>query len=126
MSIALAALISRLQQAVPPRDDIPTANQYELAVKDAALDLSSRLALRKRAEIQVVSGTATYDLPADFLSLIRLETNLTGEGDTLITDQGLVPLPLDLSEDFTTGGQQITFYPTPGYSATRYAWYRAA
>lgn len=125
MAIAQASMETRVLADVVARDGIPSRTQVTLAVRDAALDLSRRRSLRKRAEILVDSGTATYELPADFISLIRLESLLAEGQEVLNTPQGLIPIADTFQEEVTIAGGQITFYPTPGYSATRYLWYRA-
>jgi hypothetical protein len=123
--ISLAAIVERLTGDVPLYGGIPTAAQVEQAIKDAVADLSARRSLRKRAEIVVDSGQASYELPADFLAPIRLESLLAAEGEALITPQGIIPVGASFQEEFTIAAGQITFYPTPTYSATRYLWYRA-
>ena len=80
MSIALSALVSRLQSDVPARNDLPSSAQYEQAIKDAVSDYSGRRPLRKLTTLSIVSGTSTYDLPDDFLKVIRLESLLSQDG----------------------------------------------
>lgn len=125
MAVALADLVSRLEDAVPANNGTPSSAQYTQAVKDAVNDLSDRAALRKRAAISMVSGTASYELPADFLGVIRLESLLSPDSEALITPSGIIPVSSGFKETFTIAGQQITFYPTPNYNAARYLWYRA-
>lgn len=125
MSVALADLVTRLAEAVPAYNGIPSAAQTELAVKDAVADLSGRRSLRKRAGISVTGGIATYDLPADFVSLIRLESLLAEGQGVLNTPQGLIPVPDTFREKVAIAGGHITFYPTPTYTATRVLWYRS-
>jgi hypothetical protein len=66
----------------------------------------------------VVSGTATYDLPDDFLRLIYLESFATADG-VLISSEGIIPLSTDWSEEHTIANGQITFHPTPDYTMDR-------
>jgi hypothetical protein len=125
MAVSLANLISRLQVNIPAKGDTPSAAQYDQAVKDAVLDFSSRCPLKKLATITVVSGTAVYDLPADFTRLIKVESLLSPEGGVLVTDAGLIPVSASYEERFTVGGGKVTFYPTPTYTTARYVWYAA-
>jgi len=121
----LAALIAELQSEVPAVDSVPTTAQYTQAIKDAVNDFSRRCGLAKIGSISVVSGTATYALPTDFMKLISMDA-LTGVEGVLIATSGLIPLSKNWDETWTIVNQQITFYPTPSYSLTRYFKYKAA
>jgi hypothetical protein len=126
MSILLSTLVARLQEDVPAEDGVPSETQYENAIQDAVRDFSERCGLEQIGTLNVVSGTSTYDLPADFLRMIRLETiaNL-GEG-VLHSADGLIPVSVDWCEKHTIRNGQITFYPIPRYSMARDFHYKAA
>ncbi|HZM24996.1 MAG TPA: hypothetical protein VFC02_24810 [Anaerolineales bacterium] len=125
MSIELSELVERLQGDVPDEGGVPSEEQYENAVKDAVRDFSERCGVTQIGMIDVVSGTATYDLPADFLKLIKL-TTLTGEGVLHSSSGQLIPLSSDWCEKPTIRNGQITFYPIPRYTLTRDIYYKAA
>lgn len=120
----LSELIERLQGDVPAEDDVPSEEQYENAVKDAVQDFSERCGVTQIGTINIVSGTATYDLPADFLKLIKL-TTLTGDGVLHSASGQLIPVPADWCERHTIRNGQITFYPIPRYTLTRDIHYKA-
>jgi hypothetical protein len=76
--------------------------------------------MQKITPINVVSGTASYALPADFrkmISLTKLRANKPG--NVLITDSGLMPLSTTVQERVMVQGAQIVIYPTPAYTMTR-------
>jgi hypothetical protein len=125
MAVSLATLKSKLEGAVPARNSIPGSQQYEDAVQDAVADYSDRVPLQKLATLSIVSGTATYDLPDDFLKVIRLETLASADG-VLFSSDGLVPTNASYQERYYVVGTQITFTPTPQYSMSRDLWYAAA
>lgn len=124
MTVALSELVNRLQAAVPPRDDVPSAADYAQHVKDAVLQLAQDVPLPRTAELAVVHGMATYDLPADFLFLIELPS-LCHPAGLLVSANGLVPVPTTWQERYEIRDGQITFYPTPTYTATRCLRYAA-
>lgn len=126
MAVSLATLQSRLQAAVPARNSIPAAAQYEQAVKDAVWDFSNRVPLRKLTTVDVVNGTATYNLPSDFLRIIKLDDVVSRDDDVIVSEGGLIPVSNSYRERYSVAGGQITFYPTPQYTASRYLWYGAA
>jgi hypothetical protein len=121
----LAALISELQSEVPAVNSVPTTAQYTQAIKDAVADFSRRCGLAKVGSIAVLSGTASYDLPDDFMKLISMNA-LAGQGDVIISNAGIIPVPLGWEETWTISNKVITFYPTPGYALTRYFKYKSA
>lgn len=122
----LAALVAELQSEVPAVNSVPTTAQYEQAVKDAVLDFSRRCGLGKWAELSIISGTATYNLPADFLKMITLEI-LTGVDGTISADRSLIAVSSDWEEEqWTIANKVITFVPTPQYTLTRDYKYKAA
>lgn len=121
----LAELMERLDGAVPVRNGIPSAEQRQAALFDAVEALNHRAPRTKIASLAVVAGQDTYNLPADFILLIKIDNLATPEG-ILISDYGLIPLPASgWSEEYTISGQAITFYPTPSYSTTRRITYAA-
>jgi len=124
MSIALSDLIEQLQEDVPAVDSVPSEAQYERAVKDAVRDFSRRAGQEKLAEIEVVSGSATYDLPTDFLSVIAWQ-GIWSPDNILNTPQGLIPVPEGWRERINIRNGQLTILPTPTYSMTRELRYKA-
>ena len=124
MSTTLAELVSRLESAVAARDGVPSAEQYEQAVKDAVDDYSDRNSMRKVTTLSIVAGTAEYDLPDDFLRVIRL-TAFTAQDGAVVTSAGLVPVGPQFQETFHVAGGKIVFYPTPQYTMARDLFYAA-
>lgn len=126
MSKLLSELVSKLELDVPAEDGVPSTVQYENAVKDAIADFSEQCGLEQIGTLNIVSGTASYDLPADFLKLIRL-TALGGEGVLFSTNSQIIPLSgSSWCEKHTIRNGQITFYPIPRYSIAREFAYKAA
>lgn len=125
MSVLLSTLEARLTTDVPAVDGVPSTTQYENAIKDAVRDFSERCGVEQIGTLNVVPGTATYDLPADFLKLIVLETFESIDG-VIITASGLIPTNITYEERFTIRNGQITFYPTPSYTMARDFRYKAA
>lgn len=124
MSVSLATLVSRLTTAVPARSSVPSASQYQQCVEDAVADLSARCPNEKITTISVVSGTATYTLPSDFLYDVLLESMISETG-VVISSTGILPVDADWDEEITYAGQTLTITPTPTYTASRYLWYAA-
>jgi len=118
-------MVSQLQSEIPAVDGAPTTAQYNQAVKDAVMDFSRRCGLVKIASLAIVSGTATYALATDFLKLISMDA-LVGMDGVIVSNNGLIPLSKDFEEEWTIVNKQVTFYPTPAYSMTRYYKYKAA
>ena len=119
MSTALADLVSRVQAAVPAMGGLPTDEQYRQAVRDGVEALNDKLLRRKITTLAVVSGTASYALPADFVRMIRL-AGLAGGDGIMIVPEGIIPMNAATREEtWTISNGQITFYPTPGYTMTR-------
>ncbi len=122
--IHLSELVEKLQSDVPAQDGVPSETQYERAIKDAVADFGRRAGRKKISALNIVSGTAGYDLPADFLKIIKLSGLYAGDG-VLNTASGLVPLSADYEETYTVANGVITFYPTPGYTMQRTLTYKA-
>lgn len=116
MSISLYALSDRLEDAVPARRGVPA--DYDQLIMDAVAQLGTDAPLIRTATLAVVSGTATYNLPADFQSLIELAGPARASG-VILASEGIIPLSSSWEESYEIGGGQITFYPTPAYTATR-------
>lgn len=125
MSVSLASLLSRVQAAVPARDDVPSREQYEQCVKDAVEDYGARRPMQKTTDVSVVSGTDSYDLPSDFVKLIKFESVL-GQAGVLNTSAGLIPVSSTFKERVMVQGGSLVISPEPTYSATRRLWYGAA
>lgn len=118
MSIQLSDLIIELQGKAPARNDVPTPAQYEKAIKDAVADFSRRCSRQKFGVLEVVSGTASYDLPADFRRMIKLDSLANPDG-IMITGAGIIPLPIGFCEQYSYVNGQITIFPTPTYNLAR-------
>lgn len=120
----LQRLILSLAEAVPAVDDVPSAYQYEQAIRDAVLDFSRRCGVAKIATLSIISGTATYNLATDFLKMISIDA-LSGVDGVIVSQNGLIPLSKDFEEEYTIINKVITFFPTPQYTMTRYYKYKA-
>jgi hypothetical protein len=139
VTITLTSLVARLTADVPAVAGVPSASQYEQAVKDAVADLSRRASVPRVALLTIVAGTASYSLPSDFQRLIRLAQigvlvpyqppalswGEYPQGGTLVTPQGLVPFSGSYREQITVTGATLTIYPTPTTSADRQLVYAA-
>jgi hypothetical protein len=121
----LSELVDRLVEDIPGEDGTPSTEQYEQAVKDAVRDFSEQCGLEQIGTLNIVSGTAAYDLPADFLKMIMLESFASPDG-ILNTPQGLIPISANWNERHTIRNGRITFYPTPTYTMPRNIRYKAA
>lgn len=127
MAKTLAALVAQLQGYVPASGGTPSSAQYEQAIKDAVSNFNDRVGFKRRASLSIVDNTSTYTLPADFLKVIELVT-LPSNGMVTIIGSNLMlgsPGQSGLKEEWEILNRQITFYPTPGYTGTRYLWYKA-
>lgn len=125
MSILLIDLIADLAEDVPAVDGVPSTEQYERAVMEAARAFSERCGLEQIGTLNIVPGTATYNLPADFVKLIKLAGLFTPDG-IIHSAAGLIPVPATWEERFTVRNGQITFHPTPTYTVARDFRYKAA
>jgi hypothetical protein len=127
-SIPLSVLIADLQEDVPQVDNIPSEAQYERAIKDAVNEFSRRCGLIKNATITVISGTAAYALPADFMELIEIDDPYDPGHLVMITSTGIIPFSelAPMEEEITIRNGTLTIFPTPGYTMTRYFEYKAA
>lgn len=124
MSIAMSDLVEQLQEDIPAESGVPSEEQYERAIRAAVQDFSRRAGQEKTTQISVASGTATYDLPADFLSVIAWQGIWSTDG-VLNTPQGLIPLYDGWKERITIRNGQLTIFPTPAYTVTRQLRYKA-
>lgn len=123
MGIALDDLVEELETYFPSG---LTAEQMIAAVKRAVKAFSKKVTMQRRITINVVNGTASYDLPDDFIGIIRFESLITGDGIYVQPGGGLVPLNSTIMPgQYSVTGKTITFLPTPSYSVTFYMWYRA-
>jgi hypothetical protein len=124
MSTALASLVARLTTAVPAQNGVPSAAQYQQCCQDAVEDYAERRPNQKVATLSIVSGTAAYALPSDFVRMIEFESLLNTDR-VLITSAGLIPMDANFEEIYTFAGGYLTITPTPGYSIPRMMWYAA-
>ena len=118
MAMTLAALVSRLQSAVPARNSVPSSDDYEQHVQDAVLQLATDVSLIRVATLSVVSGTATYNLASDYLFLIELEGVASPDG-VIVSEAGLIPVSAEWDEEYYLDGSTITFDPAPTYTMSR-------
>jgi hypothetical protein len=126
MTITLAGLVDRLELNVPAYGDVPTAAQYEQAVKDAVDDLSARAPRLRRTTLETVAGQADYTLPDDFLRLVEFDTYGAGEGGAFVTGAGIIPAgSRDYTEEIEIAGLTLTIVPTPTFNADRTLRYAA-
>jgi hypothetical protein len=128
MTKALADMITELQEDVPAVDGVPSDAQYERAIKDAVREFSRRCGLIKNGTLEIISGTASYSLPADFLSMIEIDNPYSPEHQVIVTQSGIIPFSElnPFEEEYTIQNGTITFFPTPGYTMSRYFEYKAA
>lgn len=121
MSISLALLTARLQSMAPPRNGLPA--DYEQLVRDAVAQLGRDVPIITSAEIVIIAGQATYDLPADFLFLIELESAV---GNAYLGGGGgIVALTAWQSERALVEGDTLRLAPTPVYGMARTLRYAA-
>jgi hypothetical protein len=128
MTKALADMITELQEDIPAVDGIPSDAQYERAVKDAVREFSRRCGQIQNGTLDIVPGTASYALPADFLDLIEIDNPFQPEHQVMVTSTGIIPFSElhPFCEERTIRNGMITFVPTPSYTMTRYIEYKAA
>ena len=128
MTKSLADMVTELQEDVPPVDGVPSDAQYERAIKDAVREFSRRCGAVKNGTLAIVSGTAAYALPADFLDLIEIDDPFDPEHQVMVTATGIIPFSslAPFEEDYTIQNGLITFFPVPAYTMTRYYEYKAA
>ena len=130
MSIALSDLVTRLTADVPAQDSVPSATQYQNAIKTAVTAFNLKLGRKKLHSFTTIAGTADYTLPDDFFKLIKLEDQFaTGIqfDDVVINASGIIPLNegIRLNDEYTIAGRTLTLIPTPVGAITRYVWYKA-
>lgn len=121
----LSELVDQLSADVPAEDGVPSDTQYENAVKDAIRDFSERCGLEQISTLSIVSGTATYALPDDFLKMIQLQS-FAGQDVIFSTNSQIIPVPAGWCERYTIRNRQITFHPTPTYTMAKTMRYKAA
>lgn len=125
MTTALADLVARVTDDVPPLNGCPTPTQYDTCVKDAVIDLGRRVPVVKTATIATVAGQAVYALPADCMRVISLSTIGGNGGDVLVTGAGLIPLNTGFREQWSMVGQTIVIRPVPQFDIDRTLTYAA-
>jgi hypothetical protein len=128
MTKTLADMVLDLQEDVPAVDGAPTDAQYERAIKDAVAEFSRLCGLEKNTTLSIVSGTSTYDLPADFLKVIEFDSPFDPEHGIMISATGIIPFggAVPFEEEITIRNRQMVIYPTPAYTMSRYLEYKAA
>lgn len=118
-------LVAKLSADVPADGGVPSSTQYENAVDDAIRDFSERCGLEQISTLSIVSGTATYDLPDDFLKVIQLQA-FGGQDVLFAANSQIIPVPAGWCERYTIRNGQITFHPTPTYTVAKTLRYKAA
>jgi hypothetical protein len=127
MTKTLADMVLDLQEDVPAVDGVPSDAQYERAIKDAVAEFSRLCGLVKNTQLSIVSGTASYELPADFLKKIAIDSPFDPEHNVIITATGIIPMgSTPIEEELTIRNKTLTIYPTPQYTMQRYMEYKAA
>src|SRR5690349_20346010 len=128
MTKALADMITDLQEDVPAVDGVPSDAQYERAIKDAVAEFSRQCGLVRNTFLSIVSVTATYALPDDFLKKIEIDSPFDPEHNVMITSTGIIPFGAagEFEEELTFRNKTLTIYPTPQYTMSRYLEYKAA
>ena len=124
MSITMVELVAQLQEDVPAVDGVPTVEAYARMVKEAVRDFSRRCGRVKRATLNIISGTASYDLEPNFLKMITL-ISLTAHDGIINSPAGLIPVSENFCEEHTIDNGQITLFPTPSYTLAREYRYKA-
>jgi len=99
MAYLLSALTARVTADVPAYNSVPSTAQYQQAVKDAIDAYSLRNPIVDTATLSLVADTADYDLPTDFLEVIRMRAPELAD--------------YDAEEWEVKGDGTVTFYPTP-------------
>lgn len=119
MGVALTTMVTRLQAQVPVRNGSPA--DYTQLVKDAIAQLSADAPIISSATLAIVAGTATYNLPADFLFQIALEPlAMLGDGIFQGSSGKLIPAGWQaMPELIYWEGPTLRLEPTPTYSADR-------
>ncbi len=112
-----------MQAAVPCKDGSPSATGYAAAIDAAVLAFSQRVPMVRVSSISIVAGTATYNLPADFLSLISFDQ--TTDGNVALTSSGIVPLGDQYSDAYNIIGLALVFEDAPTFNETRDLRYNA-
>ena len=125
MSVALADLVTELQDWVPPTDGRPIAAQYQSSIKTAVMAFSNIAGMIKRFVLDIEIGQNTYNLPSDFIKIIRFER--FGEDDTIVQPGGqLIALGKEYEgEGYYIAGRTITITPQPLYPRKQPIWYKA-
>lgn len=120
MAIEPDVLVQRLVGSFPALTE-PTALQI---VEDAIEQFSQDVPIMTSTTLAIRSGTASYDLPADFLFLIELPA-LVSSDNVLLSDGGIIPLTTAWEERWYIEGDRIRFEPTPVYTLNRTLRYAA-
>jgi hypothetical protein len=125
MSVAFSDLVERLKVIFPAQDGSPTTAQYEAAVVSGISEFSQRDNRIKRASIDIVSGTGSYAMPADFLKLVSFDDLF--ESSTIVQPGGkLIATNTTMQEELHWfDGTNLVISPPPEYTLTRYFQYKA-
>lgn len=123
MTVQKSWLVERLQAVVPCKDGSPSSTGYAAAIDAAVLAFSQRAPLVRVSSLSIVAGTATYSLPADFLSLISFDQ--TTDGNVALTSSGIVPLGDQYSDAYNIIGLTLVFEDAPTFNETRDLRYNA-
>lgn len=126
MPITRQSLIDSLTAALPARAGAPSSTQYADAIDAAVLAYSQRVPLVRTTTLAVTAGVSSYALPADFLSLVSLESAEVLGLHVAITSAGIVPLGDAEDEVYEILGNTLVFDDAPTYSSERTLKYNAA
>ena len=120
MAIEPDVMVQRLLASFADLDEA-TALQY---VEDAVEQLSLDVPIVTSTTLAIVSGVASYDLPADFLFVVELPGLATSD-NVLLSDGGLVPVSSTWEERWYIEGDQVRFDPVPSFTLSRSLRYAA-
>jgi hypothetical protein len=129
MAMLFSNLVDRVKLSIPPRGGLPSIEQCAQVVRDSVNDFNEAATRIKVTQIQILSGVATYTLPADFVKLVALRPLEMRRGYSgqviVITESGLVPMAWPLRETVTIEGDSLRITPTPTYTLARELHYGA-
>lgn len=127
MAISLGTLVERLQTDVPAYNSIPSGLQYENAVKDAILEYAKQRGRRKIEELSLVTDQASYALPGDFVSLIKIARPAYETSGVIVSSSGLIPTGLQglARLQWYIEGANIIFEPAPTFDEVIELWFVA-
>lgn len=116
MAITLAELTTRIRRNTTTYNNIPNAEQIAEAISRAFSDLADKAPHLRSSTINVVAGTAAYNLPADFHAIKSFDLATGGGymiGDTMYGSSSTY------TEIIKVEDGQLKISPTPTANQTR-------